>query len=196
MSLYVYKKLTENDTDMLGQVVDSIRTTDESVYVIVESYRSFHLLEQIIYEKYNSGDGIIVSSLSALGANSTEITCHLDILIQHDIYIAICDHATTYMYGRDSDINKAVLQTIMQGLTDHDAVIKSVTHRKSAAGRPRAEFPDGWDELYRQWSDKKISSGDFLKRSGLKKATFYNMINEYRDMLKESDAFIRKYTAG
>ncbi|MDD6380604.1 MAG: hypothetical protein PUG04_02790 [Lachnospiraceae bacterium] len=196
MSIFVYKKLTDDDTETLGKVVDSVRATDEPVYIIVENSRSFHLLDQAVYEKYSSGDGFIVSSLSSLGANSAEITGQLNIFIQHGIYLAICDHYTTYIYGRDERTNMAVLQTIAQSIAGSTSTSGSASHRKSAAGRPRAEFPDGWEELYRQWSDKEISSGEFLKKSGLKKATFYNMINEYRDMLKESEAFIRRYNAG
>lgn len=195
MSIYVYKKLTENDTDVLGSVIDLIRHTDEPVYIVVENCRCFHLLEQAVYEKCSNEDGVIVSSLDALGTNSSDIASHLNIFIQHNIYLAICDHDTTYTYGRDKRINNAVLRTILQSLTERNDPISQSVHKRSSAGRPRAEFPDGWDELYRQWSDKEISSGDFLKKSGLKKATFYNMINEYRDMLKESESFIRRYNA-
>lgn len=55
-------------------------------------------------------------------------------------------------------------------------------------------FPDGWDKLYEKWKNRTISSKEFMEQSGLKKATFYNMLTEYRTMLEEQNDYLKKYT--
>ncbi len=41
-------------------------------------------------------------------------------------------------------------------------------------------FSEEWVGLYAQWERKEISSKEFLKKMGVKPATFYNMVTEYR----------------
>lgn len=48
------------------------------------------------------------------------------------------------------------------------------------AGRKKAIYPEGWEELYAEWKRKNITTTEFLRKSGLKKATFYNLLGEYR----------------
>ena len=40
----------------------------------------------------------------------------------------------------------------------------------------------------------EITSAEFIEKTGLKKATFYNMLAEYNIMLKEQDRYIKKYS--
>ena len=72
-------------------------------------------------------------------------------------------------------------------------VVKMPENRKSNAGRSRIEIPENWAELYEQWENQKITSKEFLQKSGLKRATFYNLITEYRQMKEENDRFYETY---
>ena len=54
-------------------------------------------------------------------------------------------------------------------------------------------FPEGWDEMYEEWEKKKISSKTFMEKSGLKKATFYNLLTEYKDILKEQNDYLKRF---
>lgn len=46
-------------------------------------------------------------------------------------------------------------------------------------------LPFNWDNLYNQWVEKKISSKEFMKQTGIKKmATFYNLLTEYTKLLE------------
>ena len=42
---------------------------------------------------------------------------------------------------------------------------------------------EGWEELYSEWKRKKITTTEFLRKSGLKKATFYSNPEEYADLI-------------
>jgi DNA invertase Pin-like site-specific DNA recombinase len=48
-------------------------------------------------------------------------------------------------------------------------------------GRPKATYPDNWDEVYNLWYDKKeISAKEAMERLGLKRNTFYKLAGEYK----------------
>ena len=60
-------------------------------------------------------------------------------------------------------------------------------------GRNKIVFPDTWDELYALWERHEISSKEFIEKSGLKKATFYNLLAEYKETIKEKNKYLKKY---
>lgn len=45
-------------------------------------------------------------------------------------------------------------------------------------GRKKIERPDNWDEVYNQWKQKEISGKTAVELLGLKKTTFYKLVNE------------------
>ena len=91
-------------------------------------------------------------------------------------------------------MNKATLSTISRMLTSEGGkIFEFPVNRRSNSGRQKLDYPDDWEELYELWSNEKISSREFLQRSGLKKATFYNMITEYRNGLDNIEEYIRRY---
>lgn len=90
-------------------------------------------------------------------------------------------------------MNRAILKTILDSLIYNNNVVKINTNKKSNAGRSKIEFPDNWEELYERWEKKEISSKKFMEESGLKKATFYNMITEYKEILKANEDFVNKF---
>ena len=47
-------------------------------------------------------------------------------------------------------------------------------------GRPRAEHPDNWNEVYTDWKDKKITAVSAMQILALKPNTFYKFIQEER----------------
>ena len=54
-------------------------------------------------------------------------------------------------------------------------------------------FPDNWEELYTKWVGKEITSKEFCEKSGLKKATFYNMIIYYKEVLEANEKYFERY---
>ena len=48
-------------------------------------------------------------------------------------------------------------------------------------GRPKATYPDNWEEVYRQWHDKKeITAKTAMEQLGLKRNTFYKLAGQYQ----------------
>ena len=42
-------------------------------------------------------------------------------------------------------------------------------------GRPKMKIPEGWGEIYSLWKSDEITAVEAMKRSGLKKSTFYKL---------------------
>lgn len=47
-------------------------------------------------------------------------------------------------------------------------------------GRPKIEVPDDFERIVQDWENKKISVKDAMQICGMKQATFYRRVREYR----------------
>lgn len=48
-----------------------------------------------------------------------------------------------------------------------------------ATGRPQAEYPSNWKEYYQSWKNGNITAKKCIEELGLKRATFYKLVNRY-----------------
>ena len=188
MKIYLYIKSTE-DIELFDPVIDAVRSKDDEIYMSVEGRRIFRELDSIVSDLLPD-DVVIVSSLTSLGLTDADIANRLDWFISHMHKLVICSYPGTYQYGLSQPVNQAVLTTILQAhLGANRNIIQMPKNRRSNSGRSKTIFPDNWEELYQRWSEKEISSKEFLTATGLKKATFYNLLAEY----KSQQAAIQKY---
>ena len=195
MSLYIYTKTTE-DISIFEDLMDVIDKKGQDIFVSVEHKRSFQELEAI-KKGMSHEDILIIGSLNSLGINEADVANSLEYFIKNGKYLVVADIESTYEYGVSQPINRAVLNTLLDSLlTNNKNIIKLPRNRKSNSGRNKIDFPDNWEDLYEKWERDEISSKEFLDKSGLKKATFYNMITEYKEMLKANEAFVKKYRLG
>ena len=51
-------------------------------------------------------------------------------------------------------------------------------------GRRKIRFPENWEYLFEKYSTREISANDFQKLTGLKRATFYNLLSEYKELIR------------
>ncbi len=193
-NIYLYVK-QDDRIEELQYVLQNISAfyKHNEIYISREPRRSFGELEKI-KETMQENDVCIITNPASLGLNETEVVTQLDWFIQKPRILLIYDFKTTYQWGVSEPLNQAILQTIQESVLRQAGkrVIKMPENRKSNAGRSRVEFPKNWAELYEQWETKKITSKEFLEKSGLKRATFYNLITEYRQMKKENEKQIKE----
>lgn len=192
-NVYLYAKQTD-DIKQFQLVLELIKKFYDynEVFISREPRRSFGELEHL-KDNLGENDVCIITNPASLGLNEADIAAQLDWFIKKPRILLIYDYNTTYMFGVSEPLNQAILQTIQQSLTGNKQVVKIPENRKSNAGRSRIDYPDNWSELYERWEKEEISSKEFLEQSGLKKATFYNMISSYRAMMEENDKFIGMY---
>ncbi len=193
--MYIYTKTTE-DISIFEDIMEIIHKKDLEICVSVEHMRSFQELEKIKNEMIND-DILIIGSLKSLGINEKDIANSLKYFIEKGKCLVVSNMESTYKYGVSQPMNKAILSTILDSvLLNNKNIIELPRNRKINSGRNKIDFPNNWEELYENWENNDISSKEFLDKSGLKKATFYNMITEYKEILKANETFVKKYRLG
>lgn len=196
MKLSIYHKTIE-DISVFDEIMSLYAQEADDVQILSENRRSYRGLEQLLLEIDTATTVVSVSDLSSLGLTTEDILNRLDWFISHNVRLFICKYSTTYEYGMIQPMNKAVLTTLLQSiLNTHKNIIEIPRNKRNNSGRSKIAFPDGWDKLYEEWENKKITSKEFIKQSGLKKATFYNILTEYKAMLKEQSDYLKKYRCG
>lgn len=183
----MYAKTDENLNDF-DEVLNVIRTDGDRLYITRENRRLFTELETI---KNIKEDFIcLIISLQSIGNNNADIVARIKWFSDKSKKLVICDIPATYNYGVVQPVNQAVLETIARSLKNDSRII-TLSSNKSKSGRNKLPIPENWDELYEQWEEKQISSKEFIERSGLKKATFYNVLTEYRRVQEENKSYIK-----
>ena len=198
MSIYIYAKTTESTNqfdNIINQILDDEQYSNPEIFISIENRRSFRELESIKLE-CSSDDIIVISDISVLGINDAEVANQLEFFKTKSVILIIKNIPSTYEYGIGQPMNQAVLSTLLLSVLSSNKKIKQISfdkQQKSNAGRNRIEFPDNWDELYEEWQNKKISSKEFIQETGLKKATFYNMMAEYKEIQRINNEYIKRY---
>lgn len=190
MKIHIYTKLHE-DFSVFDDIIKAIKTADDELFITSENKRSFRELE--ILKNGLQDEICIVSSVESLGMNEAEIATQLSWFIDKAIVLIICDVKSTYEFGYTQPMNQAVLSTVLDNILSKNSNIIKMQPRRSNSGRPRISFPDAWDDLYADWTDGKISTNDFIKTTGLKRATFYNLVTEYKNILAANEEYLEKY---
>ena len=192
MRIFVYIKSTENIA-MFERTIQLFYRKEVEVFVSTEERRTFRELNNIKRE-CTEDDIVMIGTVKSLGISTVDVANQLQWFIDKPVMLVICDVNTTYTFGVSQPLNKAVLGTILQSVLENDGrVVRVSGNRRNNSGRSKVEFPEGWEELFGQWENKEISSGEFLEKSGLKKATFYNLISEYKKMKEISEGLSEKY---
>lgn len=193
--VYLYAKTTDNVRE-LQFVLQSInlRNRYNEIRISTEPRRSFIELEEI-KKAMKDNDICVITNPAVLGLNEADVATQLDWFIKKSRILLVYDFSSTYNLGIGQPLNQAVLQAIQQSVLEQGGkrIIKIPENRKSNSGRTRIEFPPEWENLYAKWEKKEISSKEFYEMSGLKRATFYNLLTEYREIIEQNNLFFDRY---
>ena len=136
-----------------------------------------------------SGDTLVVKSLDRLSRNKADIKNELQYFKEHGIRLKVLDLPTTmidYPEGQEwvldmvNNILVEVLSSIAQQEreTIHQRQAEGIAAAKAKGkhlGRPKAELPDNWSEVITAWKAGQITAVEAMRRTGLKRSTFYKM---------------------
>ena len=185
--LYLYKKFSEDGVFVKKMAQNWFHKEDE-IYVVSDHTRKETALTKAM-DTASAGDIFIIDSLCDLGQTDQEIIRRLRCFMDKRICLIICAVKSTYEKGINETINGVVLATILEMLSSaHSSESRMIRFRRNI-GRPGVEFPDVWDEMFQNWKSGKVSSADFMQWSGMKKATFYNKITEYKNLLLQEEEY-------
>ncbi len=181
--IYVYVKKGEDfkDIEILLQKASQCREPYYDLYT--DSDRDYIAYKQLKKELLLSKGLLIISSIGNVGSNKQDVYEELLWLKNNQIETVIADYPSTHIFNNPSDnlLALSVIADVYASLLDN----KTFNVRSTVAattGRRKISFPPNWEKLYEQWDRREISTKEFIKQSGLKKGTFYNLVNEYREI--------------
>lgn len=137
------------------------------------------------------GDELIVKELDRLGRNKEETKGELDYFKKNNIRVRILNIPTTLIdlpEGQEwvFDMINNILVEVLAAIAEEERNkikqrqkegINSAKARGKHLGRPRAEFPKGWEEYYSRWKANEITAKKFMQDLKIKRTTFYKLVN-------------------
>lgn len=154
-----------------------------------EGYRL--LREQLL----RSGDILIVKELDRLGRNMEQIKEEWQQLQKRGIDIIVIDNPILNTNNK-SDLEKTLISNIVFELLSYMAekerakikqrqregiqALKDKNNGKGI-GRPKIEYPNDWEVIYKEWKDGKITATKSMQQLGLKRNTFYRLVKQYEE---------------
>ena len=139
------------------------------------------------------GDTLVIKSLDRLSRRKEDIKNELRHFHDNGVRVKIIDLPTSMIevpVGQEwvldmvNNILIEVLGTIAE--QERETTLKRQAEGIAAArekgvdfGRPKAEYPSDWAQVYVAWKSGGISARMAMERMGLKKTTFYKLVRMY-----------------
>ena len=137
------------------------------------------------------GDTLVVKSLDRLSRNKRDIKNELQFFKDNGIRLKVIDLPTTMMelpegqewvFEMVNNILIEVLGTIaeQERETIHKRQAEGIAAAKANGkklGRPGLVVPDNWTQVYTSWKTGEITAKEAMKRTGLKRTSFYKIAN-------------------
>lgn len=138
------------------------------------------------------GDTLVIKSLDRLSRNKEDIKNELQHFKDAGIRLMICDLPTTMIQmpeGQEwvTDMVNNILIEVLSSIAqqERETIRKRQREGIDAAkiagkhlGRPKAEFPEGWEEVYADYKAGRMKAGAVIRALGMKKSTFYRLVRE------------------
>jgi len=197
--IHGYARVSSKDQHEVRQLnaLREFGVQDRDIYIDKQSGKNFDRIEyQRMLNCIRKDDLLVVMSIDRLGRNYSEIQEQWRYITNNlgaDIKVLdmpLLDTRTTTDTIDSRFISDLVLQILSYVAQKERENIRSRQAQGIAAakaqgkvlGRPKATYPDKWDEVYNLWYMKKeITAKEAMERLGLKRNTFYKLAGEYTD---------------
>ena len=191
--IYGYARVSTKEQNLDRQLIalqnfgiddrDIIREKASGKTLKREAYQT--LRNQLLRE----GDALVIMSLDRLSRNKIHIKQELEYYSSHGFRVMILDMPTTLSPVSEGqewiiDMINAILIEVMASMAEQERIRTLCRQAEGIAaakllgkhlGRPAIGVPNGWGEIYELWKSGKITAVEAMKRSGLKKSTFYKL---------------------
>ena len=193
---YYYARVSTGEQNLNRQIEAFRKIGADEKYIFTDKLSGKNL-ERPNYQILRNnilrpGDTLVIKSLDRLSRNKLDIKSELEFYKKNGIRVKIIDLPTT-MVDLDGQewiidmVNNIIIEVLSSIAEQERAATKSRQAEGIAAartagkslGRPTAELPVNWDEIYTRWKRQEISSNTAIKLSGLKRTTFYKLVKKY-----------------
>ena len=196
MTEYGYVRVSSTDQNEERQliVMNERRVPAGNVYIDKQSGKDFVRPQyKKMLKRLKAGDLLYILSIDRLGRNYEEIQNQWRILTK-EIGVDICvidmplldtrngkDLMGTFIADLVLQILSFVAQSERENIRKRQSEgIAAAKKRGVRFGRPEKPMPEGFAETVKLWEKKEIDIKAVLEMCGLKEATFYRRLREYR----------------
>lgn len=191
---FYYARVSTKDQN-LDRQISAFKKLGAAEREIVTDKESGKDLERKGYQALKTtmlrkGDTLVIKSLDRLSRNKSDIKKELEYFKNNGIRVKVIDLPTTMMelpegqewvFDMVNNILIEVLGTIAEQerstIRQRQAEgIKAAKDKGKKLGRPALVKPENWDEVYAEWKAGKITAKKAMQETGLKRASFYNLV--------------------
>ena len=191
---YVRVSSTDQNEDRQMLAMSELKIQLQNIFIDRQSGKDFNRpAYKRLAKKLKSGDLLYIKSIDRLGRNYDEIQKEWRLLTkERSVDIAVID-----MPLLDTCLHKDLIGTFISDIVlqilsfvaqnEHEIIRKRQAEGIAAAktrgvcfGRPIKELPENFCELVKLWERGELSFSEILRETGIKQATFYNRLREYR----------------
>lgn len=198
--IYGYARVSSKDQN-LDRQIEELQKYRKDIILFTDKTsgkdfirKEYEILKRIVAP----GDTIVVKEMDRLGRNKEGIKEELEYFAKKDVRVVILDIPTTTMdIGNMEDgIAKEMLKMINNVLIEVLSTMAEQERRKikqrqaegiaiakakgKHLGRPKAKYPDNWNEIYTRWHNGEIKAVEAMDLLELKKSTFYKLVKKYK----------------
>ena len=203
MSVYGYVRVSSADQNEDRQLdaLEVLNISRSQIFIDKQSGKDFNRPEyQKLAEKLSQGDLLYIKSIDRLGRNYEEIQNQWRLLTKDKgVDIAVIDMPLldtrlhkdligTFISDIVLQILSFVSQSERENIKKRQAEgIASAKARGVRFGRPVKKPPEDFERMVMRWENGEATIKDVLKQTGLKQATFYNRLREFRCNNRDSE---------
>ena len=196
--IYGYARVSTKEQNLDRQIValQQYGISDRDIITDKESGKTldrdgYRMLKERLLR---DGDVLVVKSLDRLSRNKNHIKQELEYFKSRNIRVMVLDIQTTLIDAPEGQewiiemINTILIEVLasmaeQERLTIHTRQQEGIIAAKAKGkhlGRPRAEYPDNWDEVYSKWVRGEVTAVAAMQLLGVKKSTFYKLVHTYK----------------
>ena len=195
--LYGYARVSTREQNLDRQIEELKKYGVEERDIITDKQsgkdfnrNGYKTLKESLLRK---GDTLVIKELDRLGRDMEQIKQEWRALEEAGISLIVLDNPILNTKGK-TDLEKKLISNIVFELLSYMAEkerqkirqrqaegIKIAQEQGKKFGRPKAEYPNNWEEIYNSWKEKNITAVVAMEKLNLKKNTFYKLVKEYEN---------------
>lgn len=207
--IWGYARVSTKEQNLERQLIELRQYVkkEENIFSDKQSGKDFN---RDAYQKLKavarSGDEIYVKNIYRLGRNKELIKDELQYFKNKGIHVHILNFPQT-MIAVEDEHQKSIMELVTNLLIEVFSFMaeeerKNIRARQAEGiavwrktrktktgrpyGRPRAQLPSNWKNIYEIWKTKKIKSKEAWQLLKVSKNTFYNFVKEHEQNNPES----------
>jgi DNA invertase Pin-like site-specific DNA recombinase len=200
--VFGYARVSSDDQNEARQIeaLTAAGVDERFIFVDKSSGKDFNRAEyQVLIRAMREGDTLIIKSIDRLGRNYNEITEQWRMLTKEiKALIKVLDLPLLDTTVNNKDLTGTFIADIVLQILSYVAEterlnikqrqtegIKLAKERGQHLGRPKVKIPAKFDELYDSWKRGEITATKAMELLGLKRTTFYKLVNEKEKTSRE-----------